>query len=95
MNQQQKYPEIDWTKNEYHQLNLIIKQLQAVIDREDTRHMMDQHLTCHTHNAIEEAIALLEAEVDYDPTPSEPCEPPMTAVEMHTTAWEQHQEMHK
>ena len=94
MNQQQKYPEIDWTKREYHQLSLIIKQLEAIIDREDKRHMMDQQLSLHTHNAIEEAIAILEGEVDYDPTPNEPGEPPMTADEMHTAAWNQHQELH-
>jgi hypothetical protein len=94
MNQQHKYPEIDWTKCEYHQLSLIIKQLEAIIAREDKRHMMDQQLPLHTHNAIEEAIAILEGEVDYDPTPNEPSEPPMTADEMHTAAWQQHQEMH-
>ena len=94
MNQQHKYPEITWTKCEYHQLTLIIKQLEAIIDREDKRHMMDQQLRLHTHNAIEEAIAILEGEVDYDPTPNEPGEPPMTADEMHTAAWQQHQELH-
>jgi hypothetical protein len=94
MNQQQKSPEITWTNNEYHQLNLIVQQLHAVINREDKRHMMDQHLTCNTHNAIEEAIAILEGEIDYDPTPNEPGEPPMTAGEMHTAAWQQHQELH-
>jgi hypothetical protein len=94
LNTPRKYPEIDWTKNEYHQLNLIVQQLHTIIDREDKRHMMDQHLTCHTHNVIEEAIAMLEAEIDYDPTPNEPGEPPITADEMHTAAWKQHQELH-
>ena len=89
-----KYPEIDWTKCEYHQLKLIVNQLEAILAREDKRHMMDQQLTCHTHNAIEEAIALLEAEIDYDPTPNEPGEPLMTADEMHTAAWQQHQALH-
>jgi len=61
LNTPRKYPEIDWTKNEY----------------------------------IEEAIAMLEAEIDYDPTPNDPGEPPITADEMHTAAWQQHQELHK
>lgn len=94
MHQANQYPKIDWTKCEFHQLTLIVQQLQAVIDREDKRHMMDQQLPCHTYNAIEEAIAILEAEIDYDPTPNEPGEPPMTADEMHTVAWQQHQELH-
>ena len=95
MNQAKQYPEIDWTKNEYHQLDLIVKQLRAVLDREDKRNIQDEELASHTYNVVEEVIAMLEAEIDYDPTPDEPGEPPMTADEMHTAAWQQHQELHK
>ena len=95
MNQAKQYPEIDWTKNEYHQLDLIVKQLRAVLEREDRRNMQDEQLATGTYNVVEEVIAMLEAEIDYDPTPDEPGEPPMTAAEMHTAAWQQHQELHK
>ena len=94
MNQAKQYPQIDWTKNEYHQLDLIVKQLRAVLDREDRRNMQDEELATGTYNVVEEVIAMLEAEIDYDPTPNEPGEPPMTADEMHTAAWQQHQELH-
>jgi hypothetical protein len=76
MEQTKKYPAIDWTKNEYHQLQLVVDALKAICAREDKRHMMDAHL-------------------DYDPTPNEPGEPPITAYEMHTAAWQEHQEMHR
>jgi hypothetical protein len=36
----------------------------------------------------------LEDEIDYDPTPNEPGEPPITAAEMHAAAWKEHQAMH-
>ena len=94
MNQAKQYPEIDWTKNEYHQLDLIVKQLRAVLEREDKRNMQDEELASHTYNVVEEVIAMLEAEIDYDPTPDDPGEPPMTADEMHTAAWQQHQKLH-
>ena len=107
MNQAKQYPQLDWTKNEYHQLDLIVKQLRAVLDREDKRKMQDEQLATGTYNVVEEVIAMLEAEIDveeviamleaeidYDPTPNEPGEPPMTADEMHTAAWQQHQELH-
>ena len=94
MHQAKQYPEIDWTKNEYHQLDLIVKQLRAVLEREDKRDIRDEELASSTYGVVEEVIAMLEAEIDYDPTPNEPGEPPMTADEMHTAAWQQHQEMH-
>jgi hypothetical protein len=94
-NQSQKYPELTWTKNEYHQLQLAVNALKAIRWREDNRHEMDAHLTQETYNALDEAISILSDELDYDPTPNEPCEPPMTAAEMHSTAWEQHQEMRR
>jgi len=38
---------------------------------------------------------MLSDELDYDPTPNEPGEPPITLDEMHTAAWKEHQEMHR
>ena len=94
MEQTKKYPTIDWTKREYHQLQLAVDALKAICTREDKRHQMDSHLDPHTYDVIEEVIGMLEDEIDYDPTPNEPGEPPITAAEMHTAAWKEHQEMH-
>lgn len=44
--------------------------------------------------AVEEAIECLNQYLDYDPTPNEPGEPPMTMAEMHAGAWKQHLELH-
>ena len=95
MDQTKKYPTIDWTKNEYHQLQLAVNALKDICAREDKRHMMDGHLDPHTRDVIDEVISMLSDELDYDPTPNEPGEPPVTAYEMHTAAWQEHQEMHR
>jgi hypothetical protein len=94
MEQTQKYPELTWTKNEYHQLQLALDALKNIRNREDRRHQMDQHLDPHTYDVLDEVIGMLSDELDYDPTPSEPGEPPMTMDEMHSAAWKEHQEMH-
>jgi len=52
-------------------LERILKELQAIIEREKKRHMMDEHLTHSMRDLLEyEVIPLLEAEVNYDPTPT-------------------------
>ena len=59
-------------EQEYEQTKLerILKELQSIIKRENKRHMMDEHLTHSMRDLLEyEIIPLLEAEVDYDPTP--------------------------
>jgi hypothetical protein len=94
MEQTKSYPTIDWTKNEYHQLKLVVDALKAICTREDKRHQMDEHLDPHMRNIIDEVIGMLEDEIDYDPTPNEPGEPPITAAEMHAAAWKEHQAMH-
>lgn len=55
---------------------------------------MDEHLDGHTRDVLDEVISMLSDELDYDPTPSEPGEPPITAAEMHAAAWKEHQAMH-
>tara|TARA_R110002012_G_scaffold58061_1_gene150588 strand:+ start:604 stop:831 length:228 start_codon:yes stop_codon:yes gene_type:complete len=51
-------------------LERILKELQSIIKRENKRHMMDEHLTHSMRDLLEyEIIPLLEAEVNYDPTP--------------------------
>jgi hypothetical protein len=95
MEQAKKYPECDWTKNEYHQLQLALDALKNIRNRECRRHMMDEHLDPHTRDVLDEVISMLSDELDYDPTPNEPGEPPITAAEMHAAAWKEHQEMHR
>ena len=90
-----KYPTIDWTSNEYHKLQEAVDLLKAILEREYKRSVASQHLVPGDENVIEEVIAMLEERIDYDPTPSDPGEPPITADEMHTAAWKQHQEMHR
>lgn len=66
--------------------------LKGVVEREDKRHMMDEHLTISMKNLLEEIIPQLENELDYDPTPQylwddTGGEPPVTLDEMHTAAY--------
>jgi len=56
--------------NEFKQIELILKDLKAVIEREDKRHQMDEHLTRSMRSLLEdEIIPQLENELNYDPTP--------------------------
>jgi hypothetical protein len=79
--------------NEFKQVELILKDLKAIIDREDKRHQMDQHLTTSMRMLLEdEIIPQLENELDFDPTPEHLWddsggEPPITLDEMHTAAY--------
>jgi len=79
--------------NEFSQVESIVKDLKAIIDREDKRHMMDQHLTTSMRMLLEdEIIPQLENELDFDPTPQylwddTGGEPPVTLDEMHTDAY--------
>jgi hypothetical protein len=79
--------------NEFKQVELILKDLKAIIDREDKRHQMDEHLTTSMRMLLEdEIIPQLENELDFDPTPQylwddSGGEPPITLDEMHTAAY--------
>ena len=81
--------------NELKQLELILKDLKAVIDREDKRHQMDEHLTHSMRSLLEDEIIPQlenELELDYDPSPyylwdNSGGEPPVTLDEMHTAAY--------
>ena len=82
-------------QNEYYYLEEVRSILKNVLARESKRHIMDEHLVPGTSDVIEEIILMLEEQLDYDPTPNEPDEPPITAAEMHEAAWKEHQEMHR
>jgi hypothetical protein len=79
--------------NEFTQIQLILKDLKAIIDRESKRHMMDEHLTSSMRSLLEDLIIPnLENELDVDPTPQHLWddtggEPPVTLDEMHTDAY--------
>tara|TARA_R100000805_G_scaffold1706_3_gene2659 strand:- start:1477 stop:1746 length:270 start_codon:yes stop_codon:yes gene_type:complete len=86
--------------NEYTHVENVLKDLKAIIEREDKRHMMNQHLTTSMKMLLEdEIIPQLENELDFDPTPQylwdeTGGEPPVTLDEMHTAAYNQKREMH-
>ena len=88
--------------NELKQVELILKDLKAVIEREDKRHQMDEHLTHSMRSLLEDEIIPQlenELELDYDPSPyylwdNSGGEPPVTLDEMHTAAYNQKREMH-
>ena len=79
--------------NEFKQVELILKDLKAIIEREDKRHQMDEHLTTSMRMLLEdEIIPQLENELDFDPTPqylwdNSGGEPPVTLAEMHADAY--------
>ena len=81
--------------NENTHVKQILKDLKAIIDREDKRHQMDEHLTTSMRMLLEdEIIPQLENELDFDPTPEHLWddsggEPPITLDEMHTAAYNQ------
>lgn len=80
--------------NDYKRLNEIRTELQQMLEREHKRHMMDSDsylVTC-----LEEVLGALDEYLDYEPSDAElGGEPPITAAEMHATAWRQHQELHR
>jgi hypothetical protein len=80
--------------NEYIHLNRILSELKEIMQREDKRHEMDQHLTPSMYALLEnEIIPMIENELDYDPTDDMGGEPPMTAAEIHHAAWVQRQSL--
>ena len=83
------------SSNEYAVIENALQQLKAVVEREDKRHLMDEHLTASMRDLLEsEIIPQLENELDFDPTPQylwddTGGEPPVTLDEMHTDAYNQ------
>ena len=49
------------------EIDLIVQDLKAIIDREDQRHLMDQHLTSSMRHLLEDLIIPnLQNELDFD-----------------------------
>jgi len=60
------------TKQEYESTKLerVLKELQTIVKRDGKRHLMDQQLSHSMQELLQyEVIPLLEAELNYDPTP--------------------------
>lgn len=83
--------------NEYAQLERILNELKEIMSRESKRHEMNQHLTPSMSNLLQdEIIPMLENELTYDGADDYyDGEPPLTMDEMHTAAWQQHQQLHR
>ena len=82
---------------EERRIDLILKELSAIYQREERRDWPDKMLPYEAPELILEAIGLLERATEWgEPTDDElGGEPPMTADELHSAAWKQHQEMHR
>ena len=53
--------------NENAEIELIVQDLKAIIEREDVRHLMDQHLTSSMRHLLEDLIIPnLQNELDLD-----------------------------
>lgn len=80
----------------YAKLERIYKELQEIVNYENKLHLMDMNLNSSDVDAIEyEVLPLLESIINYEPSDEELSgEPPMSANEMHSAAWKQHQELH-
>ena len=83
--------------SECKRIDLILKELFAICQREDKRDWPDRQLPYEAPELILEAIGLLERATEWgEPTDDELTgEPPITADEMHTAAWKEHQEAHR
>jgi hypothetical protein len=83
--------------NEHTNLQRIISELEEVVQRDSKRHMMDQHLDQQLLDLIEyEILPVLKEQLDYEPTDADlgyGSEPALTADEMRTAAFRQHQEL--
>ena len=88
--------QITFEMREERRIDLILKELSAIYQREEKRDWPDKRLPYEAPEMILEAIGLLERATEWgEPTDDDLTgEPPMTADEMHTAAWKQHQAMH-
>ena len=84
--------------NDHANIARIIKELNEILERESKRHEMNEHLSLSMRSLLEEIIPALENELNWEPSDADlgyGSEPPLTADEMHTAAWQEHQEAHR
>jgi hypothetical protein len=93
----QTYPE--YPVSDHANILRIIKELNEILERESKRPEMDEHLTSSMRSLLEEEIIpALENEINWEPSDADfgyGSEPPLTADEMRTAAWQEHQEAHR
>jgi hypothetical protein len=85
--------------NDERRIDMILKELSAIYQREEKRPLGYQQLPYHGPELVLEAIGLLERAIEWDEPTDEDLgygsEPPITMDEMHTAAWKEHQEAHR
>ena len=72
-------------------LDLIRRELRRILASEGADPYADPHL----ENMLEEVLDLMDGYLDWEPSDEDILgEPPMTANEMHSAAWAEHQAAH-
>jgi hypothetical protein len=89
--------------NDYAKLSALTRafqaEVQALVLRENARHMMDTHLDFHTLSVVEEQLLPVLQDVvdalDWEPSDEDLLgEPAMSAGELHQAAHQQHVDFH-
>ena len=86
----------------YSLLYHVDKKIKQMLIEDSRRHQMDaepQVVIEAIEDILQPALEQVLEVLDYDPTPeylydNDGGEPPMTASEMHSVAWKQHQALH-
>jgi hypothetical protein len=79
--------------NDLSKVDLIRRELRAIIEHQDSLDIMDTEIGLDS--ALYEVLEILDGYLDYEPSDNDLLgEPPMTADEMHTAAWAEHQLAH-
>jgi hypothetical protein len=79
--------------NDLSKVDLIRRELRAIIEHQDSLHIMDTETGLDS--ALYEVLEILDGYLDYEPSDDDMGgEPPMTMTEMHAGAWKQHVAMH-
>lgn len=77
-------------------IELIIKELKAIVEREEKRPIGHNDLPYGSEEQLLEAIDLLEKSIEWPGDIEDSYgEPPITMAEMHFAAWKEHQEAHR
>jgi hypothetical protein len=88
--------QVTFEVNDERRIDMIIKELSAIYQREEKRILGYQQLPYHALELVLEAIGSLERAIEWDEPTDEDLigEPPITMNEMHSAAWKEHQEAH-
>jgi hypothetical protein len=77
-------------------IELMIKELKAIVKREEERQLGYNDLPYGSEEQLLEAIDLLEKTIEWPGEIEDSYgEPPITMAEMHLAAWKEHQEAHR